>query len=1774
MKKLYCTLLLTFSWHVCIWAQTDVSANSFTLSTAATNGCGSATEPITIEIINVGTSAAPVFAGFEIDGGAQIVGPESVGTISPDDTVWYTFTGTADLSAIGPHSIGIAVSTAGDVNNTNDSLTTDIVTFAPLTPSLPIVDFTGFNSTNLSDLFSGWREASGTGTPTVGNSLWVSDQFGNDNAHPNGTAAKINLWDLGKEEWLISPRCIVGANTHVQFDLALTAFGVTTAASLGSDDVFQVLISTDCGVSYTPIATYDANSSISNTGQAEEYDISTYSGQEVFLAFYGSEGSLNDPVDLDLFIDNLRIAEVVPDNVGAISIAPSAAVVAGCGNANEPLTILVKNEGTTIASGITASFSIDNGPFVPVESIPGTLAPDSTVSYTFTATADLSGAGQHSIVGLASITNDGVPSNDTTTTSVTINPTLTPSLAVVDFSGFTGTNLSAVFPGWSEGEGIGTPSGTNSSWDDDDFGNVIGGTNGRSAKINLWDIGKNSWLMSPVFSASVNTQLSYDIALTNFNGLNTVSLGSDDVIRIMVSTDCGISYSPFFTYDSSSVISSTGQSEILSLAAYSGQDIKLAFFASEGVIDDAEDNDVFIDNINIRELNSLDVELLAISSPASAACFLGQTEITVDLKNDGTDTLDFSTDPTSITVDITGANPGTYSTLLNTGTMVPGDTMTFVVTNAADLMTGGFNTLIAYVSSAADPNPANDTLVSIIESIPIVPLPFSEDFEGFSVGEPGGLAAGWTREFTTGLGWFVDDNGTPSGNTGPANNHTPGGSVYMFTEVTGGNEGDRYLLYSPCIDVSGINTAALSFYYHMYGITMGTLEVDIIHPNVDTTTVFSISGQQQFADTDPWINAIVDISTYIGDTIQLCFRGIVGVDFMSDMAIDDIEIFELATHDVEVTGIAPRGNGREHTSLALGSAEDVIVDITNNGVNDAANFQVEYWINGTLVDTDTIVDTLASGESLQHTFSVPADFSAAGSYELVALTQWSLDVVPENDTIGTSRIHYSNPPLMLPYEQGFENTDTIVSYLPFVGMAGADRFDYENTDPGLTDPKGGRLRTAAGPGFNKSGNRAITLDRDPGGDMQINYLTATLNLSSNTMSDTLLLDFSFMNHGEEPQPNDRVWVRGNDTASWIEIVDLNAIQGDAGFYQVVENLNLTSALAMAGQSFSTSTQIRFGQEDNFSASSISAADGYTFDDIIIRKLLDNDVVAEEILDLQPLACGDSASEMRIVIGNKGLQAQDTVPVLLMLTDPTGGIDSFVLVSGPIPFGGRDTLSFGPINTLAGGEYMIKGITQLGTEQNVLNDTITQVFSILTSEPPVAMGVAAICEGDSAEMIAVGEAGINFEWYDAPIGGNLLGLGDTLSTGPLSASTSLFLAVATLETSVGPADTTFGNGDPYDFFTDGLMFDVFEPLVLNSVRVFPSTDGEVVINLFADGQLEYSSSFHIPVGIQDTILSLNWNLLPGTGYQINADGSTVNGLYRNGTGVVFPYEIPGVISITSTINGLPEFYYFFYDWQISSPPCRDTRTEVNIDVIPAATASFTSAVTDLTVSLNDASSHADSVRYDFGDGNSSADPNPLYTYSDSGTFTICQIAYHDCGNDTTCMEVMVNCAFAEANFDFTYSEGTLVNFTSMAVNADSVVYDFGGGNTSSDPNASFDFGERGDYTVTMIAYNDCSTDSITIELVAVGIETFIDLTSLELFPNPTRNHFILNLTMLRKSDMLVEVENVSGQSIMQESFQGVVGAFTHRFELRKLTSGMYLVKIHTEDQMVLRKLQIE
>ena len=213
-----------------------------------------------------------------------------------------------------------------------------------------------------------------------------------------------------------------------------------------------------------------------------------------------------------------------------------------------------------------------------------------------------------------------------------------------------------------------------------------------------------------------------------------------------------------------------------------------------------------------------------------------------------------------------------------------------------------------------------------------------------------------------------------------------------------------------------------------------------------------------------------------------------------------------------------------------------------------------------------------------------------------------------------------------------------------------------------------------------------------------------------------------------------------------------------------------------------------------------------------------------------------------------------------------------------------------------------------------------------AEPSVAD--ATICYNTNAMLIASNNGGTN-HWYNTQLGGQPIALGDTFNTPVLTATSNYYVEerFKAPAQSVGPVDNSFGGGNMFNNYQH-LNFDADQDFILESVYVYSGQAATRTIELRnSQGVVLQDTSIFIPTG--EFRIELEFNVPMGTDYQLGLSQNSTIRLYRNNSGPSYPYQIPGILSITSSSANTDPFgyYYFFYDWRVRTQDCVSERNEV-------------------------------------------------------------------------------------------------------------------------------------------------------------------------------------------------------------------------------------------------------
>ncbi|MBI2968783.1 MAG: PKD domain-containing protein [Bacteroidetes bacterium] len=191
----------------------------------------------------------------------------------------------------------------------------------------------------------------------------------------------------------------------------------------------------------------------------------------------------------------------------------------------------------------------------------------------------------------------------------------------------------------------------------------------------------------------------------------------------------------------------------------------------------------------------------------------------------------------------------------------------------------------------------------------------------------------------------------------------------------------------------------------------------------------------------------------------------------------------------------------------------------------------------------------------------------------------------------------------------------------------------------------------------------------------------------------------------------------------------------------------------------------------------------------------------------------------------------------------------------------------------------------------------------------------------------------------------------------------------------------------------------------------------------------------------------------------------------------------------TIRNLP------MPWFFSSPPnpvCPATPVEFNTFMFPTP----------------------DSVKWYFGDGDSSAIMTPTHLYSDTGIFFVSLIAYNQCGSDTATNPVDLDSS-AGPGIPGIWSDktsacpGEPISFNLWLMPLpDSIKWECGDGTFAYVQNPGHSYSLPGIYNVRVIAFNACSSDTSGTIVIAIS-NTLIPTVTATVYPDSVCPDDIVN-----------------------------------------------------------------
>lgn len=231
------------------------------------------------------------------------------------------------------------------------------------------------------------------------------------------------------------------------------------------------------------------------------------------------------------------------------------------------------------------------------------------------------------------------------------------------------------------------------------------------------------------------------------------------------------------------------------------------------------------------------------------------------------------------------------------------------------------------------------------------------------------------------------------------------------------------------------------------------------------------------------------------------------------------------------------------------------------------------------------------------------------------------------------------------------------------------------------------------------------------------------------------------------------------------------------------------------------------------------------------------------------------------------------------------------------------------------------------------------ITTLNSPPTPMVADVELAAPGSADLFWNGE---NVQWYDAIDALTPLATGDNFTTPVVSDVQTFWLDDFAVNGgtpfSGGKTSYDANNGQYHTNSGYWLLFDANEDIYLDSVKVYAGNTGDRTIEVIDElGASVVSLTVSIPAG--ESYVPLGFFIPQGTGYGLRTTDNNPQ-LWREAPPATmsYPYEIGTLATITSSsIVGAnaTAYYYFFYDWHVSTESTICTTERVAVTVTVAA-----------------------------------------------------------------------------------------------------------------------------------------------------------------------------------------------------------------------------------------------
>ncbi len=656
-----------------------------------------------------------------------------------------------------------------------------------------------------------------------------------------------------------------------------------------------------------------------------------------------------------------------------------------------------------------------------------------------------------------------------------------------------------------------------------------------------------------------------------------------------------------------------------------------------------------------------------------------------------------------------------------------------------------------------------------------------------------------------------------------------------------------------------------------------------------------------------------------------------------------------------------------------------------------------------------------------------------------------------------------------------------------------------------------------------------------------------------------------------------VWIDADqdgvfEPSEWTRIVSAGA-NGNV-FVQVPGNavlgltgLRIRSSATSSGNGASNAcSNINSGETEDYVINITPAST----DDIKVVKLLNpgNNVALCPYKDI----------DVEAIIYNNGSNAQSGFNIHATLTGPTGSTITVPYNGTLAPFT-LDTVLLTTYNMQLVANHTVTAYAQLTNDVNNMNDTsATHAFNIKFAASPPFLTEDSVCFGETGKLILSGDT-FEHKWYNNAVNGSVVFKGDTMTLPNMQLSQSFFVSSQEVSFQSGSLGTTTATGNGCG---GGVMFNVIPTrnMTLDSFSAIFSNSGSQAVSVYYKNgtfsgfetnsgawTLLGSTTANVSSTTAPTVFDVNAQLAVQAG---NTYGIYINypARYTNGTTTYSNADMSiqtgtGLCSqFGGTNNGRMfngEVFYSSGTLGCESPLVMITAHAGPTPIVNLGPDQHVCADKKM---ILDAGNSPDAV-YEWS---TSDRTQTIDVTNKPGTYYV-EVDKYCTASDTIVIQLdplpsMNGISFVKFGDEYQYSVSNLQH-------TDRVLWLFGDGQTSTDLSPKHTYATPGSYNVTLIAYNQCGTDT-TMVTIPLDVKNVVLDNNIKMYPNPASNNVIIEMDGKVKLNE-VSIINVLGAVVQQQV--NMAGSDKISIDISSIPVGNYMVRMNTDKGITNKQLTI-